>query len=252
MATGSLYTASSNPLPLDGTVNNLFEHDTLLALFFPLLTAAINAELAGDSEAIVAGSAWAVAAAGITLPGGDALASKLPVQDRSYLPPTAGRFSETQPDWPVLCIYHVAEAESEAWSTERDLERAEMQIDWIMPALDAQGEHRLGGAPKLVARVVRDTLRRGSHPAYNSGAPQFSGDPIWELAFGKIEFGPARMGQDGQGMEFLAASIPLTVSHLVADATPAPLFLGADYTVNDSGGLIVYLDSNTPAPQPLP
>ena len=206
------------PIPDSLITDNLFQADPFLNLLFDLLQTAINFELGKDGTTVQPGSPWDTATTGTALAGSN------PVADRCFHPPTPERTREAQVAWPLLAIYHVGEGKSEAWSTEIDVEKGQTAIDWIMSPLDAEATGRLAGALKIVVRIIKDTLWRGGHPAFMGGVRQLcaedptapGGGNIYSLDVGEFHMGPAKsIGQNGEGVEFLACSTVIEYERLV-------------------------------------
>ncbi len=225
MATGTVSTSGGISLPVPPIVDSLHEADPLLSTLLPLMRAAINAELGGDSDTIVAGSPWATASAGTELAG------TLPVSDLSWRPPTSAHLREAQKLWPLLSIYRTGERETSDYSTEASSADSTLELHYIMSPLTAAGVQRLAGALPIVARVVRRVLTNAGHPAYMSGASVLRDEALGLVTIGidaQVQYGPAAIGSDGSGAEFWACSIPLVARELSDDdAEAAPPFMGA-------------------------
>ena len=208
---------------------------------------AINFELAGvTSGAPSATSAWGIAAAGTKL------AAVLPVADTLYRAPSKGILREAKITFPVLCLCRTT-AEHDEFTLALERITQDWRLDYILGPLDVAAARRLGGALHGAITVVNLVTRLRAHAAHLSGALMF-GEGYGHFNTVQIvssEEGVADWGEQGEGVEFLAASMVLRtteIDQLREDDVPgAPM--GTNVSIRSAGlDIKAYTDVPVQAP----
>jgi hypothetical protein len=143
--------------------------DPALETLSGLLVAAIRSELGS-----VAGTAWAKVCA--ALPAGHRLLNSTnPVGAIWKVAPNADAIRQVQPAWPLLAVWREGNGEWEQRTTMIQHKRTRWAALWSLGDLESDLALKLGATLAYVGDVLSQTVSRGSHPAYSSGAMVFDG-----------------------------------------------------------------------------
>lgn len=220
--------------------------DMLLSLF----AAAINAELGAAYRKVVEEFA-----------SGHDIDRTNPVADTFAGAPTPAVMQERKAVFPLLALHRSGTHTFETHLLDQDKLRQPWELHYILGPLDVADSRKILDLCVAASKIVRRTVTRGGHPAYQSGASVFfpaEGEPT---AFGEITVtggegpGQAVFAGDANGTPYYAITINLETVEFVdageATQTSAP-FEGADYDVGIGGepaGILngaLYANSNFP------
>lgn len=157
--------------------------DRMLAWF----AAAINAEFS---------SAWTEATN--ALPGNHQLIGTSPVQDTLPLATTNLKkaLAQRKSGWPLLVLHRVGEAAyGESFTLEEDTRKQSWHLHWILAPLDLEGERRICDLGQAIGAMLKASIRRFGHPAYESGANQIEAAGLGSLEL-ETHLGPGAVGFD--------------------------------------------------------
>lgn len=205
--------------------------DPLLDRMLGLFRAAINQELGQGIDSVAATSVWAAVRTGTKL------ATALPVADVLYTHPTPQVVLSSKYSFPLLAVYRESGAGDE-FSLALEQDKCQWGVDYILGPLDPADHRRLTAAIRGVFMVLKQTIRQGSHPAYDGGAKQFADEELWKLQLVRWQAGPAKFGEADKGQEFFALHLELGSEELVVpdeDAAAAP-FEGTSVNAGIGGG----------------
>lgn len=198
-----------------------------------LFTAAINAELA---------EAWTAAVANRFEPDGP-VSSTLPVADVLELEPTRPHMQARQSGFPLLAIYRNGTGQYEQHTLGETRLRQPWTIDWVLGPADIAQKFQLGDAAVAVSKIIALVVEKRAHPAYQSGALQFSIDGnasgITSIRMVRhVGPGVARFADD-ESSSYYAITIEIETLEVAGvsgnEEDAAGVFDGADYDVAIGG-----------------
>lgn len=109
--------------------------------------------------------AWATVALGTPL------ATRTPVEDKYPEKPTAALLLQRKSKLPALYLDRDEEAEEERWAFSSRHKRQQWLLHYVFGEMDpAMGRKFSALMCPIVSVIVGETIRRGKHPGYSSGA----------------------------------------------------------------------------------
>jgi hypothetical protein len=228
----------------------------MLALF----KAAINQELAHSTIAVQATSPWYVARANTRL------ATTMPIETTLYEPPRASMMRGARYVMPLLCLYRTRSEHNEH-SLGREQVVTRWGLDYVLGPLTSADYGRIGGVLTAVRAIIRLVIRRGFHPAYESGAQQFGSTNGHFASIRAVEDqeGPAVFGREGPSTSGIDEQLEVFAMHLELETTEheaaldpvaeATVYDGADFNIgvgSITGILPDMIQANTTIPQQAP
>jgi hypothetical protein len=200
--------------------------DVMLALF----EAAINAELT---------AAWVRMARGFPRDAG--VSTTLPVADTYPGEPTPQVMKERQAVFPLLALHRSGEHTYEQQTLELDLLRQPWELHYIVGPLDVAATRQLQDVCQAVSKIVRRTVERRGHPAYESGVEQFFPDGSAPFSSAELkggQMGPAAFAGDEKSTPYYALTLRLEtteVARVNGEGSFGP-FDGTDYDFGIGNG----------------
>lgn len=225
--------------------------DTLLGLF----AAAINYELAGSVTAgtCATGTAWS------TIRTGTELAAFAAIQDTFPGLPTEQLRLERKAAYPCLYLDRVGQADTEEFTLSQEKRTQQWELTWVLGPMTAGNAQKYRAAcTAYVPTIVARTIRRGGHPAYQSGQTLLGGGTddtyaasLWSIRFlnsvaDAVPFGEGSPIFYGCTMRLETVELDASVDGAFSD------FTGATLKIDGGGGdhglipELVVVDSDHP------
>jgi hypothetical protein len=148
--------------------------------------AAINAEFSRSWES-----------ACLALPPGSVLFNTLPAQDTMPFEPTSKIMRERKCGFPLLALHTFGDPEFEPLTLEQDRLRRDWKLHYILGPLDLENQRKILDICVAIGKMLRVSIRKFGHPAYESGANQIELAGLSSLELTKIE-GPGSARFDGE------------------------------------------------------
>lgn len=241
-------------LPLDvadfsGTLAPL---DPARATLTALFAAAINAELTEAWQSVV-GRSTAPAITG--LGASHRLYNTTPVQSTLELEPNPIIMRELKKSMPLLCVHRSGTGTYDSHTLNADKLTQAWNVHYILGELDTGELRKVGDACVAAAKIIRMTIRKRGHLAYQAGALQFF-PGVGDLCSVELKShegpGQAKFAGDEDGPMFYAISMALETVEILSDNLDVyPPFEGVMYEVGGGDGNtifpgLIYADSAVP------
>jgi hypothetical protein len=193
--------------------------DVMLALF----AAALNAELT---------VAWRKVTRGFAPDAG--IDRTLPVADTYPGELTPQAMQARQAKFPLLALHRSGEHTYEQQTLELDLLRQPWELHYVLGPLDVAGTRQLQDILQAASKILRRTVERRGHPAYEDGLEQFFPDGTAPFSSAELkggQAGPAAFAGDEKGTLYHALTLRLETTEIArADAAGSyGPFDGTDY-----------------------
>lgn len=143
--------------------------DPTIGVFAGLLEAAIEAELGTTT------GSWAKICSALPT-GHRLLGSADPVGSVWRMAPSAEAIKQIKFTWPLLAVWREGDVEFEQKTMMVEQARTRFNALWTLGDLEADLGLKIAGVLGYVGQVMANTVKRGRHPAYDSGTQQYGTD----------------------------------------------------------------------------
>jgi hypothetical protein len=147
----------------DANESTLASLDPAQDILLELFKAAINEDL---------GPAWDDASTGTTLEG------RCPVETIEPFEPTLEFMQQVKVTFPALFVFPMGEPTGREFSLNLSEMTQQWGVDYILGPFKIEDVRKLGGALRVVQKIISEICRVGSHPAYGLDANEVQANQV--------------------------------------------------------------------------